>query len=230
MGERGALRSAAADLLLGSSCAGCVAPGPALCERCTTSLLALPRLALPDPAPPGLPDVYAAGAYDGLLRTVLLAHKERGRLALARPLGELLASAVAAVLVTSAPAPARAVLLVPVPSSRGAVRERGHDPLRRVSRAAARSLRRHGLDVRLRSDVLLPRRRVRDQSGLDADERAANVAGALLARQMPASTPVVVLDDIVTTGATALEATRALRQSGADVLGVAVVAATRRRR
>ena len=74
-------------------------------------------------------------------------------------------------------------------------------------------------------------RRVADQSGLDALARARNLEGALRVRGRPGSTglPVVVVDDLVTTGASLAEAARALDGCGFVVLGAAVVAATVRR-
>jgi predicted amidophosphoribosyltransferase len=78
---------------------------------------------------------------------------------------------------------------------------------------------------------------VRDQAGLDAEERRANLAGSMrcatgslsrLARRTPQA-HVVVCDDVLTTGATAREAQRALEAVGLGVAGIAVAAATRRR-
>ncbi len=160
----------------------------------------------------------AAAFYEGPVREILLAHKERGRLGLARPLGTALAAATRA-----AAGDLRGVLLVPVPSSPAAVRARGHDHARRLAAAAAREL---DLPV---AALLAVARRTRDQSGLTAAARAANLDGALRARRRLDGRPVVVLDDVVTTGATLAEAGRALRAAGADVRAAAVVAATVRR-
>jgi predicted amidophosphoribosyltransferase len=122
------------------------------------------------------------------------------------------------------------MLLVPVPSRPGAVRARGHDPLLDVVRRAARLV--PGATV---APVLRSRGGVRDQAGLSASERAANLAGSLwcpsagLRRFAGHTRRVVVCDDVLTTGATAREAQRALAASGLDVCAVAVVAATLRR-
>jgi predicted amidophosphoribosyltransferase len=69
-----------------------------------------------------------------------------------------------------------------------------------------------------------------DQAGLDTSSRAANVRGRFAVRRRARLTaPVLLVDDVVTTGATLREAQRALEAAGATVLGAATVAATRRR-
>ena len=204
------------DLVLPRDCAGCRAPGRTLCRTCRAELVGTPFLHAPTPAPPGLPPVVAAAAYGGVVRTLLLAHKERGRTTLVTPLGALLATAAAAY--------GPGVVLVPVPSSPTAVRERGHDHARRLAAAAGRR-------TGLRSAPLLRvARSLADQSGLDAAGRSANLHGALVAGRSALGRAVVVVDDIVTTGATLAEAARALEAAGADVRGAAVVAATVLRR
>lgn len=206
------------DLVLPRDCAGCAAPGADVCADCLSDLLdAPPRPAIPRPCPLGLPPVVAAAAYEGTVRSLLLAHKEHGRLSLAAPLGAALAGAVLALR------PPPDTVLIPVPSSRSAVRGRGQDHALRLARAAGH---RSGLPVRA---LLEPARRVADQSGLSAVERGTNLSGALRARRRMAGRPVVVVDDVVTTGATLAEAARALTEAGADVRGAGVVGATARR-
>lgn len=130
-----------------------------LCPECRAALTgAVPCRVRPDPEPSGLPVVHAVAPYEDAVRAALIAHKERGALALAGPVGTALAGAV------RAGGGAGPVLLVPVPSARRAVRARGHDPARRIALAAAGVLRRTGTPARV-AGVLRQRRAVADQSG-----------------------------------------------------------------
>ncbi|GGQ37428.1 hypothetical protein GCM10010266_71030 [Streptomyces griseomycini] len=227
------------DLVLPAECGGCGRPRTVLCARCRTALSgAAPRRVRPVPEPAGLPPVHAAARYADEVRATVLAHKERGVLALAGPLGEALAGAVGAGLRTArgrtagaqgaavadrlphgrgAGGPYRVpgtVLLVPVPSARRAVRARGHDPALRIAFAAAGALRRGGVPVRV-LPALRQRRHVADQSGLDSRQRLANLAGALVVApgcgRLLSGGPVVLVDDLMTTGASLAEAARAVR-------------------
>lgn len=243
----GWLRDAFSDLVLGSSCLGCDAPGRLLCPACAAGLPSEARPSWPTPCPPGLATPWAAGAYDGLLRDLVVAHKEQARLWLGGPLGTLLAGAVAAAVDArpgpgAGPGPAPPVLLVPIPSRPGVVRGRGDDPTRRLVRVAGRRLRAEGREVYV-AGLLRSHPGVRDQSELDAARRTANLAGTMycpspqlgrLARHLARRTggtgaAVVLCDDILTTGSTTAEAQRALAQVGVRVHSIAVVAAVRRR-
>lgn len=220
------------DLVLGGACVCCERPGRLLCASCRR---ALPRDALPvrpDPCPPGLAPAFAVGEYADPLRQLILLHKERQVFGLARPLGLALAEPVRAAL----PARGRTVL-VPVPSRPAVVRARGHDPVLRMVRVAAASLRLAGHDVVVHP-LLRQRDVVADQSGLSAVERTANLRDrmAVHARWLRvlarAAEPVtaVVCDDVLTTGSTAREAQRSLEAVGVPVRAIACVAATRKRR
>ncbi|MGI8524259.1 MAG: ComF family protein [Nocardioides sp.] len=222
----------AGDLLLGSACVGCARPGRLLCPACVEDLPRRARLAWPAPTPPGLAPPWASAEYAGTARALVLGHKEHRLWSLGPALGDLLATAVRAALEATGPA---AVVLVPVPSRPSTVRQRGHDPTLAMTRAATTRLRREGLDVRLAA-LLRTRPGLADQAGLDAAGRAANLAGSLRCpaagvRRLRAHVTrahVVVCDDVLTTGATAAEAQRALTVAGLPPVAIAVVAATRR--
>ena len=120
-----------------------------------------------------------------------------------------------------------------MPSSRAATRARGHDPLLRVARRAGAGLRADHVAARV-VPLLALGRRVSDQAGLGATARAGNLAGAHRVRPRAAARlrsdeTLVVVDDLITTGASLAEAARALRAAGLVVQGAAVIAATSRR-
>jgi predicted amidophosphoribosyltransferase len=185
----------------------------------------------PTPCPDGLAACFAAGEYADPLRAMILAHKEHATYSLVTPLAQALAAAV-----LPAADPRAVTVLVPVPSRHVVVRARGHDPVLRIARAAARLLRRIGVPAAT-GQLLEQRAAVQDQAGLDASRRTANLAGSMRVR--PAgraalacrgvAVSLVVCDDVLTTGATAREAQRALEESGLPVRAVATVAATRKR-
>ncbi|MFC9884934.1 ComF family protein [Streptomyces libani] len=215
-----------AGLVLPVDCAGCGRPRTELCAGCRRVLARDGRGARrvrPWPEPEGLPRVWAGAPYADEVRAVLLAHKERGALRLAGPLGAVLAGAVRGLRAGGGP-----LLLVPVPSARRSVAGRGHDPVRRIALAAAGELRRTGTGARVLT-VLRQRRVVADQAGLSARQRLANVTGALEVRagagRLLTGRAAVLVDDLVTTGATLAEAARAVTASGGRVAGAAVVAA-----
>jgi len=222
------------ELLLPSRCAGCGRLDEpelrlrGLCPPCVSAIrqsvpaswyIAIPGTGTVVPA-------FAAGAYDGVLRAALLDYKERGRLCLRRELGGSLAVSVFGAVGRDG----SSFVLVPVPSAPATRRARGHDPVSAMAVTAAGYLRATGLQVEVRV-VLRQGRTVSDQSGLDIDARQANLSGALAVRRaaLVRGRRVVIVDDIVTTGATATEAARALTHAGAVVIGIACVAGTVRR-
>jgi predicted amidophosphoribosyltransferase len=207
----GPLLTAAADLVWPAHCAGCSRPGTACCAACARALRAGARAALADGTP-----VRACAAHDGPARQVLLAVKERGR---AEARGHLAGALVPALRALRPHGP---VDLVPVPARRASRRARGGDLVADLAARTAALARRRGRDVAVVRSLRVARR-VADQTDLDAAGRRANLAGAFALRGPAPGRPVVVLDDVVTTTATAGEAVRALRAGGARVVGVLAV-------
>jgi predicted amidophosphoribosyltransferase len=169
--------------------------------------------------------VAASGEHAGVLRLAIVAWKEEGRTALLRPLAHLLAASVIEVMRDPGP-----VVLVPVPTSRRSRVARGADLVDQVARRAAALLCDAGADATVRPALRVSRRTV-DQSGLGARERARNLHGAFGVRADDglAGREIVVVDDIVTTGATLREAVRALASVGHRPHGAATMAHRPRR-
>lgn len=215
---------AAADLLLGASCPGCTDPGTGLCARCRTALVERGTHSVPT-----VTDlvVASAGTYDDRARRVLEAWKEHQSWALRDFLGEQLARATAHMLLTTELE--GRCWLVPMPSAPRAVRRRGLDVTAALAQVAARRLAATGVSCGVWRG-LRARAGVRDQAGLGIAERHRNVAGRFVLRGASPADPVVLVDDIVTTGATLTEAARVLRRAGVAVLGAAVIADTPRLR
>jgi len=211
-----------AELVLGACCPGCGAPGLGACASCTALLSGIRPFTVPG-LPAGSWPVVAAGPYADTMRRVLLAAKERGALGLLPLLGRRLAAAVASLVLATESS--RPLVLVPVPSVATQVADRGVDLTASLARHAAVRLRGAGVAVQVRRGLALNRRPA-DQAGLDRGQRHANLAGAFRATGAPPQGRVIIVDDIVTTGATLAEAFRACRQDGRDVIGAAVVAAT----
>jgi predicted amidophosphoribosyltransferase len=236
------LGSALADLVLPATCAGCDAERVPLrfgaCAPCVAALEALtPFPTTPVPPPAGMPACTAAGTYAGPLRSTLLAYKEKGRHRLARPLGALLAVAVARAAVRAGGGPAVPLKVLPVPSTARAVRERHGDHMARLATHTVRRLRAAGWNAELTRPLLaLPRP---DSVSLDAAGRVAAAESSLrirtsrirvLRRSLTMGSTLIVVDDIVTTGATLAAVRARLEEANMQVTGTAVLAATRLRR
>lgn len=203
--------SGALSLVLPTWCAGCDAPDAGLCPACRALLR-------PDVTARTIHDLVVRSAlpFAGVPARALRACKEEGRTGLARALAPALAAAVSATLAHAAPGP---VAVVPVPTSAAAMRRRG---FRVVELIAARG-RLHPQRLLYTAGSAL------DQRGLGRAERARNVEGTMRARGVDGRR-VLIVDDVVTTGATLREAERALTAAGATVVGAATVASTPRMR
>lgn len=218
----------AVALLLPTSCAGCDTPDRPLCPTCLAALTPEVRRwqIAPEQAGPGAPlTVWSGLDYEGVVRRVVAAYKDAGRTDVAKPLARALRAAVLTCLERIEPAlsqpadgPAGGVELLTIPSSRAARRRRGYLPvdllLERAGFAPAR--------------VLRHVRQPGDQAALGVGERWKNLSGSLVATRELSARSFIIVDDIVTTGATLWEARRAITADGGRVVGAATVAHTAR--
>ncbi|UKA68874.1 ComF family protein [Arthrobacter sp. FW306-05-C] len=228
-------------------CVCCGSEDHSLCPSCAGRLRQLTRQpfraesgapALMDVAGTVMLPVVAAGVYRDELAQGLLSFKRHGQHQLAKSLGRALASAVRA-----AARGGTGFLLVPVPTSTSAYVNRGFSPVHLLLKQAARQL--PGFDV---ADVLrkapasgrrfpdrckglVSREALGGQKGLGRGARSQRVRGSMqvrsTVREKVAGRPCILIDDVLTTGATLGEAARALHLAGAQVRGAVVLAATR---
>jgi predicted amidophosphoribosyltransferase len=214
------------DVVLPRECVVCSTPGRNLCATCAGALDALATRI--DNARAPVP-VAVGGPFASPLGAVIRSYKD-GMRDLCSPLARTLAVSVTVALAEAegtvvAGRSGEPVVLVPVPVTHRALWARGEDVLGRVVVLAARILAAQGRPVRV-VRVLAPRRAVADQRHLNAAGRVRNVDGALAVRGQLPSGVLIVVDDVLTTGATLREAIRAIGAHGGRVSAGAVIAAT----
>lgn len=223
------IREAAAglvDLLFPLHCAGCGQTGAEWCRGCAGSLGGFRRVhrqGLEVPA-------FALGRYRGSARNGLLAYKEAGRRGLAVPFGARLAVGLRAVVAEQGmadPFGAR-FCLIPAPSRRRTARRRGGPHVTAMARRAAAELTAGGWSAQV-VDCLCTASSAVDSAGLAAGDRQRNLAGRVRVRTrvLPCAADVVVLvDDVITTGATAAVSVDVLAGRGVRVGAVLALTAT----
>jgi len=216
-----------ADLVWPPRCAGCRDPIDVepFCSICAEGLLPVPggcaRCALPGPdalcgacraGPPAFSAVQAGGLFGGPLADAIHAFKYGDRPSLARPLGAWLAGSIAL-------PPGAAIVSVPLGRQRRI--ERGYDQAALLADEVASAAGMGG--ERLRG-VLMRIRETPPQVGRGRKERVRNVKGAFWATGDVEGREVTLVDDVVTTGATADAASRALLDAGATRVTVVALA------
>ena len=221
---RSALRELSLDLaalVWPTACLACGAPDRDCCDACDREVRGWRSPQEFDIA--GVPGI-ACDPYDGALRAALVAFKHDGRYGCRRRIAERFAPALRAAMLRSPEAP----LIVPMPSRPRSVRRRGYHHLEVLIDAALR-----------RSPVRAPRLRAlrttrgrSGQVGLSSADRERNARRISVRRSMAnrvRGRPIVLVDDIVTTGASVRAARDVLEAAGARVVGVAVVCVAVRR-
>jgi len=208
------LTSASAECC--ADCSAQVRPLPAgCCSRCALPFVAdagsSHRCAACLREPPPYSHVYAAGLYDGSLKRALQLFKYSGAVDLDRFLAGLLTPLLSCLKGDE--------ILVPVPLHPRRLRRRSYNQSLLLARVLARNLQISLDRALLRRIAATP-----SQQGLDARQRAVNLQGAFRCQARLAGETLLVIDDVMTTGATLSACSRALLEAGAGRVDVAVVA------
>jgi len=218
-----ALARAVADLTLGRACAGCNAPGTDLCLDCARAFTVDPVmvhfLALDDVFHGLRIPVWAGALYEGGIRSSLIRFKDHGHRSLQPVLTQALATSIRAAM----PDSLYSCAVIPIPSRASAVKRRGADPLSLLARSLPRYM---PCDVHVKH-VLVDDRRHGANKHLGSTDRALAASGAFHVKES-CHHPAIVIDDIITTGATLAEACSTLLHAGIHVVGAACIAHTPR--
>ncbi len=205
------------DVVLSRACVHCDRPGSLVCESCA---LMIPSIAKQREFHH---ELWFGASYETTVREMINAHKDHGARALTSDLGLLLARAVWSASVSSSYA--RPVVIVPIPAHRSSLRKRGRDTVMEIAESAASQVASRGIPCVVRS-LLIREIETKRNAGRSLRQRR-DVHGTFGVRSrgvIPAR--VIVVDDIVTTGATVNEGVRALLKSGIGVDAISCVAST----
>lgn len=206
------------SLVFPSICVMCESYAADICDQCNLQWSKPPHLLRFDDVP-----TSSVVAYSTQVSSVVLKAKEDGNRVARRLIAETMYRSIDLIVKKSPQLP---LLIVPIPSSRRAIRQRGesflHPIMNNVIDIAHRNSRNWAW-----KEILMHKKRVRDQAGLNSRERTLNVRGVFAVRdEVVADRPIIVVDDVITTGATLRNAISALNERKMTVLGAATACAS----
>lgn len=192
------------EIFLPRTCAGCGRAGLVLCDVCRARL-ATPPVRISTTVPTGVP-VFACGTYAEAHRGVVLAAKERGNVAIRKYIGAVFDAALKYLIARGEVH--HDLMLVPAPTRARSARLRGGDPVQAFCEATSFPV---SACVRIRAGVA-------DQSELSASQRRNNMLRAIeLVSSPPKNVPLVLVDDIVTTGSTLAATAARITAAGGNI-------------
>ncbi|MFM8897419.1 MAG: ComF family protein [Actinomycetota bacterium] len=189
-----------------------------ICNRCNLQWSKPPHLLRFDDVP-----TSSVVPYSNQVSSVVLKAKEDGNRVARRLIAETMYRSIDLIMEKSPQLP---LLMVPIPSSRRAIRERGESFLHPIMKNIIDIAHSNSRDWTWK-EILIHKKRVRDQAGLDSRERTLNVRGVFTVRNgVFVDRPIIVVDDVITTGATLRNAISALNERKMTVLGASTACAS----
>jgi ComF family protein len=161
--------------------------------------------------------VWAAGGFDDFYRPLIHAFKYDGVIPIGDYLGKLIANIMQLSGFDEIPD-----LIMPIPLHSSRLRYRGFDQSLLIAKALGEAL-----DIKVEHNILKRVKKTRDQTGLNREQRITNMKGAFTVDSGHSlkNSSIILIDDVTTSGATALGAARALKRAGAAEIVLAVAAA-----
>lgn len=205
------------DWLLPTKCALCGVSGSVICERCSLAFEINPRTVLRQRLAG-----FAACDYNTDAAALLHAFKEEHQTALVHFMAEPVVDSISR---RFSSAELQNLVLVPVPSGKKSIRQRGFEPAYFLARQISKQLQKRAAIFVPVVKALWLERQVQDQAGLNLAQRQQNLHLAMRAIPSMGAT-ALLLDDVVTTGATIAEAHRAMAAGGWQVAGFCSFAET----
>lgn len=213
------------SLALDQSCLSCGFPSASLCESCIKSWHPVSGLTRESDLA-----IHFSHSYNEVASKIVIKAKEDGiheaKCYLINALGDSLSALIERNSLRS-----RELLIVPVPSTSSARRRRGEDFIYELAKGVTKILQPKLDTYQLKVKRLLRvNRQISDQARLSESERGRNLIGAFWVKEeLSEAIPIIVVDDVVTTGSTFREAFRALKERNLTVIGGAAACASQRR-
>jgi ComF family protein len=203
-------------LVFPEACLVCAAPGSELCNICKHRFIPKPKFLSGEKF-----SIYSSLPYDEVSKKVILLSKEQGLVAAHRILARAVSSAISAFRLKG---PASIIL---IPTQSKSLRRRGFNHLEEIGKLI---LQNGFINQEIEFiNALEFTRRISDQTKLTESQRTSNLRGAFRVKKVRISNPIIVMDDVITTGSTLREAVRALQERNLTVVGAATACASQRR-
>jgi len=209
------------SLIFPQLCIICSAIGSRICSNCNKSWLTSPIKYRVDQIP-----LYFTTEYDEDIETILLLAKESGNKTAIDILSTALVNSI--IFLMSENQIEFPINIIPIPSSKRAIRKRGRNHIEELCEAVIAKL--HGNSIFAQKvSIIYHQKKIKDQSNLNKSQRLKNLKNAYtLSGVLPKTGSTILLDDVVTTGSSILEAARALSEAKITILGAVTACAVGR--